>query len=167
MEKTEVLYRRKPAFVSFLGLYMVCILAALLLITYSRTISMSISVEVLEKLEVSKQSLIWNFPFGVVFAVPFAYLGIRRLLWNVMSFYEIDSKEIRLVVGSISRKEHHVPLSNLYDISFKQNLFEAPFQVGSLILTSLKSGSQMILSGVHDVKQVVDVLRTKSPNTRK
>jgi len=167
MEKAEFLYRRKPAFISFSLVYMVCTLVSLLLVAYSQTISLSVSVEVLQKLDVPKQSLLWNFPFGVLFSIPFIYLGIRRFLWNLMSFYEIDSKEIRLIVGSLSRKEHHVALSNLYDVTFKQNLVEAPFQVGSLILTSLKSGRQMIINGVYDVKQVVDVLRAKSPNTRK
>ena len=166
MEKPEVIYKRKPSFISFSLVYFAYGFIALLLIVNSQAISLGISTGLLSQLDIPRTSLVWNVPFGILLAIPFIVIGIRRLLWNIMSIYEIDSKEIRLIVGSLSRKEYHFALSDVYDVSFKQNLVEAPFRVGSLILTNLKSGRQMILKGVHNVKQVVEVLRTKAPNSR-
>jgi hypothetical protein len=76
-----------------------------------------------------------------------------------MTTYEIDLSEIRLLAGSLSRKEHLYLIPSYSEISYKQNIIEAPFRVGSLIF--YKGRSSLVIKGIHDVKFVAECLREK------
>lgn len=77
-----------------------------------------------------------------------------------MSSYELNSSEIRLLIGHLIRNERFFLISSFNEISFKQNLIEAPFHVGSLVLKA-KGRSQLIIKGVYNVRYVVECLRKK------
>ncbi len=104
-------------------------------------------------------NFIMELPYGFIFAVPFLASGIFRVLWNVMSLYEFNSSEIRLLTGSFIRKERFFVISDFFEISFRQNLLETPFRTGSLSLISMKSGKRLIIKGVYDIRSVVESLR--------
>ena len=160
MEKPEFNYKRKPAFISFLLVYLFCFGISFLLIDNSHAISKEITGQIVARFEVPASNLLWKLPYGIIISVPFLIYGIHKLLWNIMSLYEINSSEIRLLTGSLSRKEHFYVVSEFFELSFKQNLIEAPFRVGTLILTSMKTGKRLIIKGVYNVKYVVEVLRS-------
>ena len=159
MEKTDFEYKRKPAFISFIPIYFFCFGISFWLINSSPEISREITRQGLTHLGIPHLKLLWNLPYGVIFSIPFLIYGIRTLLWNIMTIYEITSSEIRLLTGSLSRKERLFFISDLYEISFKQNLIETPFGIGSLILK--KGVGQLIIKGVYNVRYVVESLRGK------
>ena len=47
---------------------------------------------------------------------------------------------------------------DFYEVSFKQNLIETPFRVGTLILNR-RRGGQLIIKGVHNIRSVAESLR--------
>ena len=111
-------------------------------------------------LRIPQSKVLHNLPYGIILSVPFIACGIMTLIWNVMGHYEIDATRIRLLTGYLSRKEQFVPLSDIYEISFKQNLLEAPFRIGTLMLKT-RNGS-LDIRGVYRVRQVVEDLRKKA-----
>jgi hypothetical protein len=152
MEKTGFYYKRKPAIISFLLVYVICFGISYWLINNSTVISKEINRFVISHIH------LFNLPYGKLFSLFFLYYAVRTLLWNLMSSYEISSFEIRLLTGHVSREEQFFPLSDFYEISFKQNLIETPFGVGSLIL-GRRRGGHLILKGVHSVRSVAESLR--------
>jgi uncharacterized membrane protein YdbT with pleckstrin-like domain len=158
MEKSDFYYKRKQAFISFLSVYLLCIAISFLLIENSPAISREVIKRIM-KLGILHSNTFQNLPYGIISSLPFVIYGIRTLLWNMMTSYEITSSEIRLLAGSLTRKERYVLISNFYEISFKQSLIEAPFRVGTLILK--KEGAELVIKGVYDVKYVVESLRGK------
>lgn len=159
MEKPDFNYRRKPAFISFLLVYFFCFAIAYLLIDNSSAISKEITALVNARLDMQRFNLLINLPYGIIFSLPFLIYGIRKLLWNLMSVYEINSSEIRLLTGSLIRTEQFFHISDFYGISFKQNLIETPLGIGCLIL-DLRHKSRLIIRGVYNVKYVAEVLRS-------
>lgn len=160
MEKPDFNYKRKPAFISFLLVYLFCFGISFLLIDNSPAISKVISGQIIVRFNIPLPDFLWNLPYGIILSLPFLIYGIRKVLWNLMSIYEFNSSEIRLLTGSLSRKEHFFHISDFFEVSFKQNLIETPFGVGCLILTSMKGGRRLIIKGVYNVKSVVEVLRS-------
>jgi hypothetical protein len=160
MEKPDFNYKRKPAFISFLLVYLFCFGISFLLIKNSPAISKVISGQIIVRFNIPLPDFLWNLPYGIILSLPFLIYGIRKVLWNLMSIYEFNSSEIRLLTGSLSRKEHFFHISDFFEVSFKQNLIETPFGVGCLILTSMKGGRRLIIKGVYNVKSVVEVLRS-------
>ena len=158
MEKSDFRYSRKPAFISFLIIYLCCFGISLLLIENSTEISREIARQVM-KLGILHSDRLQKLPYGIILSVPFLIYGIRVLLWNVMSSYEITSSEIRLFAGSLSRNEQIFPISDLHDITFKQSLIEAPFGIGSLVLQ--RGNAKLTIKGIYDVRYVVDSIRGK------
>jgi uncharacterized membrane protein YdbT with pleckstrin-like domain len=104
--------------------------------------------------------LLHELPFGKLLSIPFLIYGIRTFLWNLMSYYEIDTTRIRLLTGHLIRKEQFVLVSDIHEISFKQNLLEAPFRIGSLLLKTRMG--EFTIRGVYHVKQVAEDLRSKT-----
>lgn len=159
-ETTEFHYRRKPAFVSFLIVYFFCFAAGYVLVEYSPALSKEIKAQVLERLTVPVPAFLKDIPYGIVFSLPFLLYGVRQILWNIMSLYEFNRSEIRLLTGSLSRKERFFPVSEFFEISFSQSLIETPFGVGTLRLGSMKKRKRLIIRGVYQVKTVAEVLRS-------
>jgi hypothetical protein len=158
MEKAEFYYKRKPAIISFLLIYIICFGISYWLINNSPAISKEITRYVISRIPAPYSNHLFNLPYGKLFFLFFLYYGVRTLLWNLMSSYEISSFEIRMLTGHISRREQFFSLSDFYEVSFKQNLIETPFGVGSLIL-GRRRGGQLILKGVHSVRSVAESLR--------
>jgi hypothetical protein len=158
--ETEFRYRRKPAFISFLLTYILCFGIAFILIDRSPSISKGITAHILESQAVSPSHFLNDLPYGIIFSLPFLICGIYRVLWNVMSCYEFSASHIRLLTGSLIRRERFFQVHEFFDISFKQNLLETPFGVGSLTLTSIKSGKRMTIKGVYRVTSVAEALRS-------
>jgi hypothetical protein len=159
-EDAEFHYRRKPAFVSFLLVYIFCFVSAYVLVESSPAVLREINSKVLDRLTVPVPALLRDIPYGIIFSLPFLLYGVRRLLWNIMSLYEFNRSEIRLLTGSLSRKERYFPVSEFFEISFRQSLIETPFGVGTLTLSSKKKGKRLTIKGVYRVKTVAEVLRS-------
>ena len=159
MEESDFHYSRKPAFISFLVVYLFCFGISLLLIRNSPEISKEIARQVV-KLGIFHSNKLQNLPYGIIFSLPFLIYGIRSLLWNVMTSYDITSSQIRVLAGSLSRNEHFYLISNLHDITFKQSLIEAPFGIGALILQ--KGSAKLTIKGIYNVRYVVDSIRAKA-----
>lgn len=159
MEKTGFYYKRKPAFISFLLVYISCFSISFLLIDHTQAIHREVAGYIM-KLPIPYPNLLLKLPYGIIFSLPFLIYGIHTLLWNMMTSYEITPSEIRLLAGSLTRKERYFLISNFYEMSFKQSLIEAPFRVGTLIL--IKNGAQLAIKGVYDVKYVAESLRGKT-----
>ncbi len=160
MENSDFYYKQKPAFISFLLIYFFCFGISLWLIDSSPAISKEISRQFIAKLGIPRSNPLWDLPYGIIFSLPLLIYGIRTLLWNLMSSYELNSSEIRLLIGHLIRNERFFLISSFNEISFKQNLIEAPFHVGSLVLKA-KGRSQLIIKGVYNVRYVVECLRKK------
>ncbi len=160
MGKPEFNYRRKPAFISFLLVYLSCFGIAYLLLDNSPLISKEINRLIIAKLHMSYSSTLLNLPYGILFSIPFLIYGIYKILWNIMSSYEINSSEIRMITGSLTRNERFYPIMEFYEISFRQNLIEIPFSVGSLILRRIRGGNDLIIKGVYSARNVAEVLRS-------
>lgn len=160
MENSDFYYKRKPAFISFLLIYFFCFGISFWLIDSSPAISKEISRQFIAKLGIPRSNPLWDLPYGIIFSLPLLIYGIRTLLWNLMSSYELNSSEIRLLIGHLIRNERFFLISSFNEISFKQNLIEAPFHVGSLVLKA-KGRSQLIIKGVYNVRYVVECLRKK------
>ncbi|GBE04541.1 MAG TPA: hypothetical protein ENG95_04770 [Nitrospirae bacterium] len=159
MEQPEFIYKRKPAFISFLLVYLFCFGISYLLIHGSRVVSGVVTEQVLERLAIERSHQLRDLPYGIILSVPFIFYGIRRLLWNIMSSYEINSTEIRLLTGSLIRKERFFEISGFYGISFRQNLLETPFGIGCIILAPRAKGRKLFIRGVFEVRSVVEALR--------
>jgi uncharacterized membrane protein YdbT with pleckstrin-like domain len=111
-------------------------------------------------LHIPRINLLHELPYGKLLSIPFVVYGVRLLLWNVMSYYEIDTTRIRLLTGHLTRKEQFILASDIHDISFKQSLLEAPFRIGSLLLKT-RTG-EFNIRGVYHIKHVVEDLRRKA-----
>jgi uncharacterized membrane protein YdbT with pleckstrin-like domain len=159
LEKADFYYKHKPSPVSFLFIYGICFGLSYWLIKNSPVISKKI-VDLLMLLNLPRINLLLDLPYGKILSIPFFIYGIRVFLWNLMSYYEIDTIRIRLLTGHLIRKEQFVPVSDIHEISFKQNLIEALFQIGSLLLKT-RTG-EFNIRGVYHIKQVVENLRKKS-----
>ncbi len=160
MEKSDFYYRRKPAFLSFIIVYAFCFGVSLLLIKNTSSVSDVVTSQIITRLKIPQAIPLRGLPYGIIFSVPFLVYGIRRLLWNVMSLYEFSASEIRLITGSLIRKERFFNVHEFFQISFRQNLIEAPFGIGSITLVSLKTGKRLVVMGVYDVKHVVETFRS-------
>ncbi len=160
MGKPEFNYRRKPAFISFLLVYLFCFGVAYLLMDNSPLISKEINRLIIAKLDMPYSNTLLNLPYGILFSIPFLIYGIYKILWNIMSSYEINSSEIRMITGSLTRKERFYPIMEFYEISFRQNLVEIPFSVGSLILKRIRGRNDLIIKGVYNARNVAEVLRS-------
>jgi uncharacterized membrane protein YdbT with pleckstrin-like domain len=161
VEKSDFRYYRKPAFISFFLFYLFCFGISFSLIRNSPAISKHIAGELMQ-LGLPHSKKFMNLPYGTIVSFPFLFYGVRRLLWNVMTRYEISSSQIRLLAGSLNRKEQIVHISNLREITFKQSLIEAPFGIGSLVLQSGNAG--LIIKGIYNVRYVAENLRGKLPS---
>jgi len=158
MEKPNFNYKQKPAIISFLGIYILCFVVSYFLIRFSAEISYEIKIQIFRQLEISHYSFLWNLPYGIILSLPFLIYGIRMIIWNLMSFYEINSTEIRILLGTLVRKEYHFSISSFKKISFKQNILEAPFGIGQIVLDP-RIGSNLVLRGIKRVKSVVEDVR--------
>jgi len=158
LEKADFRYRQKPSPISFLFTYGLCIACSYLLFRFSAFISGAIG-DLLALLRLPKPGLLAELPVGKFLSIPFFYVGIRTLFWNMMSYYEIEPTRIRLMTGYLTRREQFIPLSDVYEVSFTQNLIEAPFRIGTLVLKT-RSG-QLSLRGVYRIAQVVEDLRKR------
>lgn len=160
MEQPDFTYKRKPAFISFLPVYIFCFGISYWLIKASPEISAKIMERLLAQLNIPRSNIAWNIPYGIVISVPFILIGVQKFLWNIMSNYEMTTTELRLITGSLSRRERFFDLSDFYDISFKQNLLETPFGIGCIILKSRHKNRLLIIRGIFNVKTVVKELRS-------
>ncbi len=160
MEKSDFRYSRKPAFISFLLIYLCCFGISFLLIKNSPVISKYIAGELMQ-FGIPHAKKFLTLPYGTIVSFPFLIYGVSRLLWNVMTSYEITSSQIRLLEGSLNRKEVIFRISNLHEITFKQSLIEAPFGIGSLILK--RGNAELIIRGIYNVRFVTEAIRGMSP----
>ena len=165
MEKTDFRYNRKPAFASFLVTYLVCFGIAFLLIWYSPTVSSKIIDHIGAPLGIAGLGFLSKLPYGILLSLPFIIYGLRLILWNLMSRYEITESEIRFLSGSLVRKERLFPVSGFCEVSFKQNLLEALFGIGHMVLGG-DDGDKLVIKGVYGVKSVVEALRAAMESLR-
>lgn len=168
MEGIEFFYKRKPALASFLPLYIFCFGLAFLFIYYSPIISTVFIKHLLAFWKLDPSHWLHKIPYGIILSPPFVVFGAHKILWNLMSSYEIDRQGIRLLTGSLTRKERFFPSSDLHEISFNQNVLEAPFGIGMLIIKG-NGGVNLNLKGVCDVKTAAEFLRhlTELPYARR
>lgn len=168
MAENEFSYRRKPALASFLPIYIFYFGLAFILIFYSPIVSIIFIKYVLVFWKLDPSHWLHKIPYGIILSSPFIVLGARQVLWNLMSCYEIDRQGIRLLTGSLTRKEHFFPSLDLNEISFNQNVFEAPFGIGMLIIKG-NGGVNLTLKGVYRVKNAAEFLRrlTELPHARR
>lgn len=162
MEKAEDLYNRKPAFISFLLVYLFCFGIAFFLIKNSPAISKQIAGELMQ-LGIPHFKKFQDLPYGTIASFPFLIYGVYRLLWNVMTSYIITSSQITLLAGSLNRREQIFHISNLHEITFRQSLLETPFGIGSLVLK--KGNAELIIKGIYNVKYVAESIRGKLGGT--
>jgi hypothetical protein len=160
LTKPDLSYRRKPAFVTFLPDYFFWFLVSFLLVHFSPPLSRLINDQIFSLLKTTPHRILLQIGYGMVLAVPFVLFGIRKLMWNAMSRYEVDTDGVRVLTGTLARKEYYLSLQQFDDVSFKQNIIEVPFKVGTLILKSGAWG-EVGLRGIHDVKNLVDLIRLK------
>jgi len=158
MERADFYYKHKPAIISFLLSYIICFGVSYWLISNSSEISGAMNRYVIRHIPIPYSNHLSNLPYGKIFSLFFLFYGVRTLLWNLMSSYEINSIEIRMLTGHLSRREQSFPLSDFYEISFKQSMIETPFRIGSLILNR-RRGGQLIVEGVYNIKSVAETLR--------
>jgi hypothetical protein len=158
MEKSGFYYKHKPAIISFLLIYIICFGISYWLINNSPAIAKEINRYVITRLPIPHSNLLLNLPYGKIFSLFFLFYGIRTLLWNLMSSYEISSSEIKMLTGHVNRQEQLFPLLDFYEVSFKQNLIETPFRVGTLILNR-RRGGQLIIKGVYNIRTLAESLR--------
>ena len=159
MADTDLSYKKKPAFISFLPLYLACSGISYLLIHHSPAVSSEV-IGLVVKLRTVHPYLhslrLPPLPYGIVLAFPFLVYAAAKLLWNLMTTYEITSSHIRVIAGTFTRKEQLFPLSEIHTVTFRQDLFEVPFGVGTLVID--RGGGQAI-KGIYHVKRVVDRIR--------
>jgi pSer/pThr/pTyr-binding forkhead associated (FHA) protein len=153
-------YKRKLALISFLPTYFFLFVVAFLLVYYSPHLSGLINIQILSLLRISPAHFLVNLPYGLILAVPFFFFGMLAIFRNLMSSYELDRDGLRLIKGAFAIKEYYLAFQDLDDISFKQNLFELPFRLGTLILKSGRGG-ELRVKGIHNVKRVVERMRRK------
>jgi uncharacterized membrane protein YdbT with pleckstrin-like domain len=158
MVQHEYCYRRKPAFASFLPLYGFCFGLAFLFILYSPIISIVFIKYLLAFWKLDSSHWLHKVPYGIVLSLPFIVFGAHKILWNLMSSYEIGRQGIRLLTGSLIRKERFFSSSDLHEISFSQNVIEAPFGIGMLVIKG-NGGTNLNLKGVYGVKSAAEFLR--------
>jgi membrane protein YdbS with pleckstrin-like domain len=158
MEKTDFNYTQKPAFISFLLTFVLCLGIGFLLIGYSPLISPTIAHQLGAYLPAEGLDSLVAFPFGTALSLPFLLYALHTILWSLMSRYEINPSGIRLLSGTLVRKERFFPISNFCQVSFKQNLLEAPLEIGQVILRR-QSGSRVVIKGVRNVESVAQALR--------
>jgi Bacterial PH domain len=159
LEKIDFHYKQKPSPVSFLFTYAICFGSCYLLIEHSLFVSKTI-LDLYLLLHIPRINLLHELPFGKLLSIPFFIYGLRVLLWNIMSYYEIDTTRIRLLTGYLTRREQFILASDIHEISFKQSLLEAPFRIGSLLLKT--RAGEFNIRGVYHVKQVAEDLRRKA-----
>jgi uncharacterized membrane protein YdbT with pleckstrin-like domain len=164
VDNSEFYYNRKPAFISFLLVYFFCFGISFLLTRNSPVISKQIAEQVI-KFGIPHSGRLQTLPLGTIISLPFFIYGVRRLLWNVMTSYEITYSQIRLLAGSLSRKEQLFSIPNLHEITFKQSLIEAPFGIGSLVLK--KGNAEFIIKGIYNVVYVAETIRETPAGTRR
>ncbi|MEJ2723758.1 MAG: GAF domain-containing protein [Deltaproteobacteria bacterium] len=152
--------RHKLSPISFLSKYIFFFAVTFLLVYYSPILSGLINGRIPHFLSIPTAPFLANLPYGMILAVPFFFFGILAILRNVMSSYEVSNDGIRLLEGTFVRKEYHLAFQDFDDISFKQNLFEAPFRAGTLILKSGRGG-ELRMKGIHNVEGMVDLIRRK------
>jgi hypothetical protein len=118
--KPGLYYRRKPAFVSFLPYYFFCFVASFLLVHFSPHLSRWINAQVFSLLKTAPPRILLEMNYGTLLAVPFVFFGMRKLLWNAMSRYDIDTDEVHVLTGTLARKEYRLSLKEFDDVSFRQ-----------------------------------------------
>lgn len=152
--------RRKPALISFLTTYFFLFFVSFLLVYYSPHLSDLINYQIFYLSRIPPTHFLLKLPYGAILAVPFFLFGMHTILRNLIGSYEIGRDGIHLLKGGLVRKEYHLALQSIDDLSFKQNLIEVPFRAGTLILKS-DLGSELRVKGIHDVASVVDLIRSK------
>lgn len=153
----EFLYCRRPALISLTPALALCAVAALLLYSNDPLITDAVKNKVLAPTSMPTDNVTWRLPYGPLLALPvFAYF-LNLTLWGLLSYYEITPHNIRLVSGSVVRRESYYSLDEFDDVGFSQSIVEVPFGIGQLVLHS--SHRQLKLQGIHNVKSVVDTLR--------
>jgi hypothetical protein len=119
-----------------------------------------VNTHALDRLNIPVPELLRDVPYGLIFSLPFLLYGVQKLLWNIMSLYDFTTSELRLLTGSLSRRERFYYVAEFFHISFKQNLIEMPLGVGTLILTSMKGRKRLRIKGVYRIRTVVEALRS-------
>ena len=157
----DSIHKQMPALVSFLPVYVLCIGITFALLRFSSSVD-SFIFQSLGRTGISQLTTVPRFPISAIICLPFALYAARTILWNLMSRYEISMSGIRLLAGSLTRREVFYPSSvfRFKEIFFKQNVLEAPFGVGTLILRPERGGSNIVVKGVKKIKSVVKVLRS-------
>jgi uncharacterized membrane protein YdbT with pleckstrin-like domain len=159
LEKADFYYKQKPSPISFFFTYAICFGSSYLLIQHSSFVSKTM-LDLFALLHIPRINLLHELPYGKILSIPFFIYGVWVLLWNIMSYYEIDTTRIRLLTGHLTRREQFILVSDIHEISFKQSLIEAPFRIGSLLLKT-RTG-EFNIRGVYHIKQVVEDLRRKA-----
>ena len=164
-ESTKFSDRHKLSPISFLSVYLFFFVVAFLLVYYSPLVSGFINSQILHLLRIPPAHFLMKLPYGVILSIPFFLIGILAILRNVMSSYEISPDGIRLLEGTFVRKEYQWAFQDFDDISFRQNVIEAPFRAGTLIFKSGRGG-ELRMKGVHNVEGLVDLIRRKRKTER-
>ena len=156
-------YKQMPAFVSFLPGYVFCIGITFCLLHFSFSVD-NFVFRILARTGISQVPALQKLPYSVIFSLPFAVYAARTMLWNFMTRYEFSMSGVRLLAGSLKRREIFYPSSvfKFKEISFEQNLLEAPFDIGTLILKPEKGGNNIIVKGVRKIRMVMKMLRSEN-----
>ena len=156
-------YKQMPAFVSFLPGFLLCIGITFCLLHFSSSID-NLVFRSLARTGIPQVSALQKLPYSVILSFPFALYAARTIVWNFMSRYEFSMSGVRLLTGSLKRKEIFYPSSvfKFKEVSFEQNLLEAPFNIGTLILKPERGGNNIIVKGVRKIRLVIKMLRSEN-----
>lgn len=125
---------------------------------YRSTLGISIT-DALRREEIRTDSL-QGFPFWLALSGIPALIAIRTLVWALTTEYDINLQTIRIVHGGLLRKEQFIDLDEVETIAFQQNLLEALFGVGRVVIVP-HNGARFSLAGVPTVRALVDGLRDR------
>ena len=159
----DTFHKQMPAFVSFLPGYLFCIGITFCLLHFSSSVD-DLVFRSLARKGIPQVPALQELPYSVILSLPFALYAARTMVWNFMSRYEFSMSGVRLLTGSLKRKEVFYPSSvfKFKEVSFEQNLLEAPFDIGTLILKPEKGGNNIIVKGVRKIGLVIKMLRSEN-----
>ena len=152
-------YTHKPSFVRT-GLYcFISISIATTLFYWSEILSQEIRRQVLQEIDIAVDSIFYKLPYGVLIAGLFVCSALQKLLWHIMTVYEITADSISVLTGITVRGQYFYTVNEFDAISFRQNIAEAIFNSGTVLLTSSLSKRRLVLSGIYNPRAVVEALR--------
>jgi membrane protein YdbS with pleckstrin-like domain len=92
---------------------------------------------------------------AIAWLIPIFQLGYRKLA----HFYELTNQRLKHRDGILIRHNNRVEVIDIDDVSFRQGIIEAFFNVGTIFVKSSDaSHPELVLRGISDVKRISDLI---------